>query len=105
MSIGLGNNAIELYKHPGMLCGAITLGNTIHYPGDKSTGFGPNYELPEGIKLGEHEGAHTIQGEILGPLYLPAHITTMGISIITTGHTHENNWLEKGPNSNPARPW
>ena len=27
------------------------------------------------------------------------------ISIITTGGTHENNWLEKGPNSNPPTPW
>ena len=85
--------------------GAITLGNTIHYPGDQTTGFGPNSILPKGIKLGEHEGAHTRQGEVLGPLYLPAHMITMGISITTSKDTHKNNWLEKGPSKNPATPW
>ena len=101
MSVGVGNNAIEFYNHPGMILGAITLGNTIHYP----EGAGPNFEFPEGIKLGEHEGAHTIQGEVLGPLYLPAHVTTMVISIIISKDTHKSNLLEKGPNSKPATPW
>ncbi len=51
MNTGVGNNAIEFYNHPGMIFGAITLGNTIPYPGDQTTGFGLNYILPVGKYL------------------------------------------------------
>ena len=112
-SIGFNNNAIEFYNHPGMngslgVSGAITFGNTISYMGNQSPNtFGPNYFLTsEGHTVGQHEGSHTIQGEILGPLYLPTHLIGGLISEITSGSWHGNNFMENGPMSNPdATPW
>ena len=58
-----------------------------------------------GDAVGAHERAHTLQGEILGPLYLPLHLLGQAYSYAMTGTYHEANPLEIGPNSNPPRPW
>jgi len=56
---GINNNAIEWENHPLQLT-AMTIGNTITYNG--------------GNGIGTEEYWHTLQGEFLGPLYLPAHV-------------------------------
>ena len=99
--VSFDNNAIQFENHPFMPFGAITIGNTISYP----PGFGPNFQLPNGTTVAQHELQHTYQGEILGPLYLPAHIIAGGFSLITTGTWHNNNVLERGPSSNPPEPF
>jgi hypothetical protein len=97
----LGNNAIQFENHPFMPLGAITIGNTIHYP----QGFGPDFKLHNGV-LGKHEMQHTYQGEMLGPLYIPSNILGLSLGGIRDGDTHgPSNWNERGPQSKPARPW
>jgi len=93
--VGCGNNAIQFSNHPFMPFGAITLGNAIIYPSD----LGPDL-------AGHHERAHTIQGELIGPLYLPLNIIGIGISIIADGvYNGPLNFMEIGPNCDPPRPW
>ena len=104
--ISFGNNAIQFTNCPLHFPGfATTLGNAIIY----SKGATPASEGP-------HEGAHTIQGQWLGPLYLPAHILTRAAGVIAAPFIDSstigsaivgdmNNPLEVGPYSNPPRPW
>ena len=103
--VGIDNNAIEFRNHPWMIWGDITLGNTIHYNKDA----GPKVIISNsgGVTYGEHESAHTIQGEILGPIYLPAHVICILISWGTSLSLDQwvNNPLEWGPDSNPPTPW
>jgi RHS repeat-associated protein len=97
----LGNNAIQFENHPFMPLGAITIGNTIHYP----RGFGPKYPLHNG-PLGMHERQHTYQGQMLGPLYLPSNALGLSLGAMRNGNTHgPSNWNERGPQSAPPRPW
>jgi RHS repeat-associated protein len=82
------HNGIEFTNCPLIIDGAaLTLGNTMLY------GQG-NYSWP-------HEMQHTYQGEVLGPLYLPAHALDWAVH----GGYYSDNWLEEGPYSNPPRPW
>lgn len=93
--VTLGNNAMQFENHPLMLFGAITLGNTIHYP----AGFGPS-------KIGDHEKQHTIQGQQLGPLYLPSNALGLSLAQMIDRDTHgPTNWNERGPQATPPRPW
>jgi RHS repeat-associated protein len=84
--VSFGYNAIQFEGHPLMLFGAITLGNTIHYP-PSSYNFGPQI-------VGFHEIRHTYQGQILGPLYLPANISGMTSSLLLGKGTHNGNFME-----------
>ena len=105
--IELGNNAIQFTNSPLHFSGfATTVGNAIIYGGGKATP----------ATVGRHEGAHTIQGQWLGPLYLPAHILTRAAGVIAAPFIDSstigsaivgdmNNPLERGPYSNPPRPW
>ncbi len=94
-NVTFGNNAVQFENHPLMLFGAITLGNTIHYP----SGFGPS-------KIGEHEKQHTIQGQQLGPLYLLSNALGLSLAQMFDQDTHgPTNWNERGPQSEPPRPW
>ncbi|MEI6056685.1 MAG: RHS repeat-associated core domain-containing protein [Lentisphaerota bacterium] len=106
-SVGFGNNAIEFYHNPAMSIfteggkyGAITLGNTINY----GESVAPTTPLKNG-SMGNHEQQHTYQGEFLGPFYLPSNSIGGAISEITTKNWHGNNFMEKGPQSNPASSW
>ncbi|MFQ5472252.1 MAG: hypothetical protein ACE5FA_05125 [Dehalococcoidia bacterium] len=86
---------------------AITIGNTIIYGGGQATP----------ANFGGHEGAHTIQGQWLGPAYLPGHILTRAAGALASpftsstfrselfGDRNSSNPLEVGPYSNPSRPW
>ncbi len=98
--VNLDNNAIQFENHP-LMFGAITLGNTISY----ANNFGPNTPVREG-NVGNHERQHTIQGEILGPLYLPANAIGGAAGLVSGGNWHAPaNFMERGPLSKPPKPW
>ena len=101
----IGNNGIQLENSPLQRSGyAVTLGNVIVYGGGQAT--------PQAY--GPHESQHTIQGQVLGPLYLPANLIGMGASLISAPFTGVSprgilfgpaNFMEAGPYSTPPRPW
>jgi RHS repeat-associated protein len=93
--VTVGNNALQFEGHPCMAWGDITLGNTICYNKDA----GPAVALWPGCPYtyGDHERQHTYQGEILGPLYLPANILGGCFSLLTSGNWHDRNFMERGP--------
>jgi hypothetical protein len=101
-------NSVQFTNNPLMRT-AMTFGNVIIYAGQREE-F--NY-APESVALGDdsstgfQEMQHTSQAEILGPLYLPAHLI-LGIGAeIFDGQWHGSfNVLEQGPhlNQNPD-PW
>ena len=95
VKIRLAHNAVCFYNHPFLKgnAGALTLGNVILFR-EKSDYF-------RGIYIAEHERQHTIQAEILGIFYLPLHI----ICLIVYRRDPLKNPLERGPYSNPSRPW
>lgn len=104
--ISFGNNAIQFTNSPLHFSGvATTVGNATIYGGGQATPA--NY--------GAHEAAHTIQGQWLGPAYLPAHILTRAAGAIASPFNSStfgsaisgdiNNPLEAGPYSKPPRPW
>lgn len=106
-SITFGNNAIQFHNNPFMPT-AITLGNVIVYgprtsPSDHNVHF---QNTPSGHTVGQEEYRHTIQGQILGPLYLPAHIIGGVSSMFRSPNAgllhpvdswHSNNFMETGP--------
>ncbi len=98
----IGNNAIQFTNHPFMSSnGAITLGNTVCY----GTNVGPDTPLPNG-SMGNHELQHTLQGELLGPLYLPSNMLGGATGIVVDGNWHgPSNWNEVGPQSTPPSLW
>jgi hypothetical protein len=80
---------------------AVTLGNVICYARDAR----PDTPLRNGT-LGEHERQHTVQGEVLGPAYLPLHLG-LGITALLRNRRWHGaaNLLETGPQSNPPAAW
>lgn len=117
--IRVGNNAVEFVNNPFGGAGAITLGNTITYDGDP---YDPNdegwngYRRVTGQDVRDHERQHTYQGQQLGPLYLPSNLLG-GLRALAhdryvdpEGKSRPDwhgarNWNERGPQSNPPRPW
>lgn len=107
--IRFGHNAVEFIHSPLTPAGALTLGNTVSYAGDP---YDPNdkvwgnYKSERGHKVQEHERQHTIQGEQLGPLYLPSNIAGGVLGLIRDGDWHgPSNWNERGPNLPEPQPW
>lgn len=104
--VGLGHNAIEFTNHPFVTSG-ITLGNTISYGTERNptdTDVKPIggilYETEH--KVGDHEEQHTFQGEILGPLYLPANLIGGTLGLIFDQDWHgPSNFMEAGPMGDP----
>ena len=94
VKIRFAHNAICFYNHPFMRGAAIalTLGNVIL--------FQKNDDFFMGINIAEHEKQHTLQAELLGIFYIPLHI----ICIAIYGKTAINP-LERGPYSQPPKPW
>lgn len=93
--ICIAHNAICFYNHPfirGNVIG-LTIGNAIFFQGDT--------DYFHGTDVGAHEEQHTIQGEVLGPFYLPLH----GYYLVKYFRTPWLNPLEIGPHAVPARPW
>ncbi len=96
-----GNNAKQFLNNGLVPYGAITMGNVIIY----GPSVNPDEPCPEGT-YGEHERQHTEQGELLGPLYFPAHLVSGLMGLILNGDWHGPvNFLEIGPQSIPPRPW
>ncbi|WP_428739983.1 hypothetical protein [Sulfurimonas sp.] len=94
-SIKFGHNAIEFMNNPFGGNGAITFGNTITYGPDVKPSDGTLHGIGT---MGNHEMQHTYQGEILGPLYIPANIVSMATGLIMDGHVHGNHaFMEVGP--------
>jgi RHS repeat-associated protein len=99
---GVGDNAIQFTDHPFMGDAAVTLGNTVSY----GSGFGPETLVLGDVPVGVHEFQHTLQGQLLGPLYLPSNVLGGVAAVIRNGYWHGSfNWNEVGPQSNPPRPW
>ena len=93
--IRIAHNAICFFNHPFMRGRyiALTLGNVILFQKDT--------DYFAGLNIAEHEKQHTFQAEILGPLYIPLHIVCLAVY----GRNVLKNPLERGPYSNPPRPW
>ena len=99
--ISVGGNAIQFTNNPFGGVGAITLGNTTTY----SKKLPPDH-VQDGATIEEHERQHTLQGELLGPLYLPSNILGGLVGLATERDWHgRRNWNEVGPSMNPPRPW
>jgi RHS repeat-associated protein len=98
-----GVNGLYFTNSPLQLS-AMTIGNaTVFGTGQnfQPTSLTPNYNL-----LGDEETQHTYQGELLGPLYLPAHILFGTAATIFNGGWHgPTNILESGPHSEIPQPW
>ncbi len=101
--ISVGNNAIQFHNNVLMVFGALTVGNVICY----GCRCAPHSH-------GAHERQHTIQGQVLGPFYLPLHLLAQLASVCThpigacrgPSIVHgKANFLEVGPLSDPPRPW
>jgi hypothetical protein len=97
-----GRNALHVLDHPLLPRGyAVTLGNVICFARDAI----PETRLSNGT-LAEHEHQHTLQGERLGPAYLPAHLFYGLRALWADGRWHgAANRLEVGPQARPPRPW
>ena len=95
IKLRLAHNAICFYNHPFMRGRAIalTLGNVILFQEDNDFFMGYN--------IAEHEEKHTYQAEALGVFYIPLHL----ICLAVYGRNVMKNPLERGPYSNPPRPW
>jgi hypothetical protein len=101
--IRLGHNAVEFIHNPLVVAGAITLGNTANYRGDP---YDPNDRFWKGERPQVHEQQHTVQGQQLGPFYLPSNIAGGLTALARDGEWHgPSNWNEVGPKMNPPRPW
>ncbi|HEY3191112.1 MAG TPA: RHS repeat-associated core domain-containing protein, partial [Solirubrobacteraceae bacterium] len=100
--VGVGHNALEFTNHPFMGDAAVTLGNTISYGSE----LGPEALLLGDVPVGAHELQHTLQGQLLGPLYLPSNALGGVAAVVRNGYWHGSyNWNEVGPQSMPPRPW
>jgi RHS repeat-associated protein len=114
--VSIGNNAIQFENHSGqaLFHADVTLGNVIVYSGsmnDEVFTLVPGVLVPAYL----HEFQHTLQAQVLGPFYLPAHIVGIGASVAGLMWTGPGpggspwhgawNFLEQGPLSVPAKPW
>lgn len=101
--ITLGNNAIQFVNVPSYyMPTAMTPGNTITYGEDYPPG---KLMRKTGNKLGAEETQHTLQAEMLGPMYLPMHIYYGAKAKLVNGEWHGyENILERNPHSNNSRP-
>lgn len=105
--LSVGNNAVQFHNNALMLS-AMTIGNVIIYGPGRSPDR-PNlafHGTPSGHTIGREEFRHTQQGELLGPLYLPAHLAGGLLSLCRAPHAslrcrvdawHRNNFMETGP--------
>lgn len=79
--VTLGDNAIRFERYP-FGRGALALGNVVIYargtsPADAVRGMYGDTRL---LNVGRHEAAHTLQYQVLGPLFLPIYFLCGGIS-------------------------
>lgn len=101
-------NAIQFRNNPFGGVGAVTLGNTTTYDDDPSDPRGEwaKYNRDHAAPIWEHERQHTIQGELLGPLYLPSNMVGGAWALARDGDWHgPSNWNERGPQETSPQPW
>ncbi len=105
--VSLGNNAVQFHNNALMLT-AMTLGNVIIYGPSRSPDASNCCfcDSPPQHTVGREEYRHTLQGQILGPLYLPLHLIGGVMSIFSRPDArlvrrvdawHRNNFMETGP--------
>jgi hypothetical protein len=101
----------EFVNNPLASLGAVTFGHTTSFGDDPydPVDYAKNWkwmEAEEGHTVWDHEGGHMPQSEQLGPLYLPSNLAGGLYGLIRDGNWHgPRNWNERGPKSNPVRPW
>jgi hypothetical protein len=102
--ISIGGNAIRFTNNPAGGVSAVTLGNATIY--SRHPESQPGYRQKNGVTVQEHERQHTLQGQMLGPMYIPSNIAG-GLYALSKGQDWhgEANWNEVGPQQNPPRPW
>ena len=117
--VRIGDNAIQFLHNPMGGLGALTLGNAMIINGDpydpQDPFWYPSRRYPAGVdpttfenghSIGDHERQHTLQGELLGPAYLPSNLIGGLVAVLSGQGWHgERNWNERGPQMNPPRPW
>jgi hypothetical protein len=104
---------IEFVNNPLVPLGAVTFGHTTSffddpYDADDYRDHWEAMEDPrvEGHTVFEHEAAHMPQSDQLGPLYLPSNLLGGLYGLLRDRDWHgDHNWNERGPRSNPPRPW
>lgn len=119
--ISVRNGAVQFTNNPFGGVSAITLGDTTTWNGDPFVNR-PNPKYPErsyfdeneypllenkiAHTFPEHEVQHHPQGHVLGPLYLPSNLLGGLYAMIRDRDWHgPSNWNERGPMSDPPRPW
>jgi len=102
-TIGFDGNALQFGNNPLMVWGlGLTFGNVESFSGN------PGDYIPyTTTQVEQHEDQHTIQGQVMGPLYLPSYIIGGIGSLIFGGGdpVGPGNWMEAGPYNNPPQPW
>lgn len=115
-TVQVRDNALQFLNNPFGGVGAITIGNTTTYNDDPYSPQGranwAETERRDGHPVWEHERQHTLQGQQLGPAYLPSNLlgglTALALDRDQGGHPDwhgPHNWNERGPQLNPARAW
>jgi hypothetical protein len=105
-----GQGRTEFIKNPFATGGAITIGSNIIYEDDPYSPEGrKNWKATEDVErhpVWEHEQQHIPQARQLGPFYLPSNVFG-GVNAMLHGEDWHgpHNWNERGPQSNPPRPW
>lgn len=101
--VSVGGNAIQFTNNPAGGMSAITLGNVAIY--SPKPGSRPQ-DRQNGSTVQEHERQHTLQGELLGPLYIPSNIAGGLYALAKDKKWHgPSNWNEVGPLRDPPTPW
>ena len=98
----------EFLNNPFGGLSAITIGDATTYKGNPYVRGGgwDNYRAVYGQDIQDHEYQHVLQGRQLGPLYLPSNVLGGFLAVAKGQGWHgDANWNERGPNSNPPRPW
>lgn len=103
----------EFVNNPLAPLGAVTFGHTTSFGDDpyNAKDYAEDWrwmEDPrfEGHTVFEHEAAHMPQSDRLGPFYLPSNLLGGLYGLVRDGDWHgDHNWNERGPKSNPPRPW
>ena len=106
------DSAFQFTNNPFGGVSAITSGNATVWKGDP---WDPNDkkwhtdgvpDLEKGHTYPEHEKQHRLQGQQLGPLYLPSNLIG-GLNALAHGQDWDGdaNWNERGPQLPAPRPW
>jgi len=108
--VAVGSNAVQFMNNPVSPLGGLTIGNATIYGDDPYSEKGrrewAKEERKQGHPVWEHEKQHTYQGQLLGPLYLPANLVGGMNAMLRRQDWHgDHNFMERGPKSHPARPW